>query len=93
VDQLLRWTEFFPREHLLVLKSEDLFDSPNETMRVVLDFLDLPEWNPGIIKHGISRNEGSYEGETNPVTRRRVEEYFEPHNQRLYDFLGVDLGW
>jgi hypothetical protein len=93
VDQLLRWTEFFPREQLLVLKSEDLFESPDETLKVVLDFLDLPEWELGIIKHGIRRNEGNYDGETNPVTRRRLEEYFEPHNHRLYDFLGVDLGW
>ena len=28
-----------------------------------------------------------------PVTRRRLEDYFEPHNQRLYEYLGVDLGW
>jgi hypothetical protein len=58
-----------------------------------LDFLDLPEREPGTIKPDVRRNGGSYDGETNPVTRRRLEEYFEPHNQRLYDFLGVDLGW
>jgi hypothetical protein len=28
----------------------------------------------------------------NPATRRRLEEYFEPHNQRLYDYLGTDFG-
>jgi hypothetical protein len=28
-----------------------------------------------------------------PATRRRLEEYFEPYNRRLYDYLGVDLGW
>jgi hypothetical protein len=28
-----------------------------------------------------------------PATRRRLENYFEPHNKRLYDFLGVDFGW
>jgi hypothetical protein len=26
------------------------------------------------------------------ATRSRLEEYFEPHNQRLYEFLGVDFG-
>jgi hypothetical protein len=26
-------------------------------------------------------------------TRRRLEAYFEPHNQRLYECLDVDFGW
>jgi len=29
----------------------------------------------------------------NPATWRRLEEYFEPHNQRLYEYLGVDFSW
>jgi hypothetical protein len=28
-----------------------------------------------------------------PATRRRLEAYFEPYNQRLYEYLGVDFGW
>jgi hypothetical protein len=93
IDQLLRWAEFFPREQLLVLKSEDFFESPNETLKLVLDFLDLPDWEPAPSELGGRRNTGPYEGRMDPVLRRRLEEYFEPHNQRLYDYLGVDLGW
>jgi len=26
------------------------------------------------------------------ATKRKLEEYFEPYNRRLYDYLGVDLG-
>jgi hypothetical protein len=29
----------------------------------------------------------------NPVTRERLEFFFESHNQRLYEYLGVDFGW
>jgi hypothetical protein len=94
IDQLLRWAEFFPREQLLVLKSEDFFESPNETLKLVLDFLDLPEWEPESEELMASkRNEGRYEREMDPVTRRRLEAYFEPHNRRLYEFLGKDFGW
>ena len=28
-----------------------------------------------------------------PTTARRLRAYYEPHNQRLYKFLGRDLGW
>jgi hypothetical protein len=94
VDQLLRWVEFYDKEQLLVLKSEDFFESPLVTLKVVLDFLDLPALEgeaSEIIPN--KRNEGHYEQEMDPATRRRLEEYFEPHNQRLYDFLGTDFGW
>jgi hypothetical protein len=94
VDQLLRWREHFPTQQLLVLKSEDFFENPKETLKVVLEFLDLPEWEPGAEElEGGKRNEGRYEQEMDPSTRRRLEEYFEPHNRRLYDLLGVDFGW
>ncbi len=93
VDHLLRWSKFFGRERILVLKSEDLFASPQETLGRVLHFLDLPprELKPSRMRD--KRNRGSYEQKMDPETRRHLEEYFEPHNQRLYDYLGRDLGW
>jgi sulfotransferase family protein len=93
VDQLLRWAEFFPKEQLLVLKSEDFFEDPVESLKPVLSFLDLPEWKPKVWDLHYKRNKGTYEEKMDPATRRRLEEYFEPHNRRLYDFLGTDFGW
>ena len=93
VDQLLRWSEFYSKEQMLVLKSEDFFDRTLDTMKLVLDFLGLPDWEPGALEKTFTdRNEGHYK-EMDPVTRQRLEEFFEPHNQRLYEYLGVDLGW
>ena len=92
VDYLQRWSRFFSDEQMLVLKSEDFFERSVETIKVVLGFLDLPEWEPEASELGDKRNTGKYEG-IDPATRRRLEEYFEPHNQRLYDYLGRDFGW
>jgi hypothetical protein len=93
VDHLLRWARFFSREQMLVLKSEEFFDYPQETLECVLDFLELPEWKPNASELDDKRNEGSYEQTMDPSVRRRLEEYFEPHNRRLYEYLGVDFGW
>jgi len=103
VDQLLRWSEFFSEEQMLILKSEEFFERPKDTLKAVLDFLDLPEWEPQALeprdepnKEKYERtkvNKGRYEQEMDPATRRRLEEYFEAHNRRLYDYLGVDFGW
>jgi Sulfotransferase domain len=103
VDQLLRWSEYFSREQMLVLKSEDFFERPQETLKTVFSFLDLPEWeveapeprdgrDRGRYERN-KRNKGRYEEEMDPATRRRLEEYFEAHNRRLYEFLGTDFGW
>jgi hypothetical protein len=78
---------------MLVLKSEDFFENPKQTLKVVLEFLGLPEWEPEPSKLENKRNAGRYVDDMNPETRKRLEEYFEPHNRRLYDFLGNDFGW
>ena len=93
VDHLLRWSKFFSDEQMLVLKSEDFFERPQETLKRVLDFLDLPDWDPQPSELQDKRNKGSYEQRIDPTTRQRLEEYFEPHNRRLYEYLGVDFGW
>jgi hypothetical protein len=90
VDQLLRWSEFYSEERMLVLKSEDFFECTPETLKLVLNFLDLYGWEPETWE---VRNKGRYEQKMAPATRRRLEEYFEPHNRRLYEYLGVDFGW
>jgi hypothetical protein len=76
-----------------VLKSEDFFGSPVDTSKVVLDFLDLPEWESRVWDLHYKKNKGKHEQEMDSATRRRLQEYFEPHNQRLYDHLGVDFEW
>jgi hypothetical protein len=93
VDQLLRWFEFFGKEQMLILKSEDFFERPVETLKVVLAFLDLPEWQPEASELQQRRHSGTYKQKMDPSTRQRLEAYFEPHNQRLYECLDVDFGW
>jgi hypothetical protein len=90
VDQLLRWAMFFDNEQMLVLKSEDFFERTTDTFKLVQDFLDLPEWEP---ESWEIYKKGDYKQKMNPATRGWLEAYFEPHNQRLYEYLGVDFGW
>src|SRR5829696_7666593 len=93
VDQLLRWSEFFSKDQMLVLKSEDFYKNTLQTLKVIQDYLGLPDWKPepSVLQMSPKR-QNKYPG-INPATRRRLEEYFEPHNRRLYEYLGVDFGW
>jgi hypothetical protein len=90
VDQLLAWSEFFDRSRMLVLRSEDLFGATEDTLETILDFLGVPRWAPKTPTPIPNKRE--YTG-LSPTTRQRLDEYFRPHNRRLYEYLGVDLGW
>lgn len=73
---------------MLILKSEDFFKHTTETLRLVQDYLELPYQ---ALESPPQKNRSL--PPMNPDTRRRLEAYFEPHNQRLYEFLGADFGW
>ncbi len=60
-------------------------------MKHAAGFLGLTDWEPeGEIRN---KNEGGYMQKMDPAIRRWLEDFFEPYNQRLYEYLGVDLGW
>ena len=92
VDQLQRWHKYFAPDQLLVLKSEDLFADPIGTVESVQQFLNLPKRDMSIPSSAEERNSRSYSPMA-AATRQRLEQFFEPHNQRLYEYLGVDFGW
>lgn len=89
VDQLKNWFSIFPKEQILVLNSEDFFANPAGNFSRVLKFLNLPQCELGEYK----RFNGLKYQDMNPATRRQLIEYFKPHNQRLYEFLGTSFDW
>jgi len=88
-QQLKRWYELFPRKQILVLSSEQMFVNPDQVLRQVFDFLELPSIS---IPDTTPRNIGGYSPMSADV-RRWLAKFFEPHNQELYELLGVDFGW
>jgi hypothetical protein len=88
-EQLARWREYFPPERMLVEASDRFFEDPAEFVRRVQGFLDLPESIPASFE---ARNARSYPL-IDPATRGWLLDYFAPHNERLYESLGRDLGW
>lgn len=93
VDQVSAWSRHFGKDAMLVLKSEDFFERPVEVFERVLDFLELPRWEPEISNAAARRRHRDRYEPMNPATRERLREYFEPHNRRLYEALGRDFGW
>ncbi len=89
VDQLKRVYSYFDKSQVLILKSEDFFKDSQSTIDKVFQFLGLPGWQMEYFKKA---NVGSYQ-KMNSATRDRLLNYFEPHNHKLYEYLGINFGW
>jgi len=89
VIQLERWLRYFSRDQLLVSSSEHYFDNSQAMYDKLTRFLNIGLHDPGEFA---SINKGEYSG-LNAATRRRLEAFYRPYNERLYRLLGEDLGW
>lgn len=97
VDQLERWMSLFPREQILLIRSEDFYTDPGAIYKKVLTFLDVDTIEPKSLRQGYKQYNKSRDSvappKMNPEIRKRLVNYFEPHNDRLYKLLGYDFGW
>jgi Sulfotransferase domain len=89
-EQVERWLAFFPREQFFFVKTEDLESKPQAVLDGLYAFLDLPPYtNEG---HSHLHVAPPYDPMPRPV-RAHLAEYFRPHNERLYELVGIDFGW
>jgi hypothetical protein len=89
VYKLRKWLETFPREQLLILRSEDLFERTELTVDRVFDFLELPAYK---LREYPQHNAASYSSIDDSM-RQMLTEYFQPHNQKLEEESGIKFDW
>jgi hypothetical protein len=88
-EQLSDVYRYFPPDQLLVLQSEALFARPVEQLSRVWDFLGLRQV---VLEDLTPMKQGR--GRTIPAEAvSRLEEYYQPHNDKLYAMPAVDFRW
>ncbi|ELS04867.1 tetratricopeptide repeat protein,sulfotransferase family protein [Xenococcus sp. PCC 7305] len=86
---LKEWMKFFPREQFLILRSEDLYTNPANTMNKVYKFLNISSHKKSLYQNTFA---GKYLAMDESL-RHALVEYYQPHNQKLEDFLGMNFNW
>lgn len=92
MEHLRAWLACYRRDRIHVVLSEEFFADPVRELRRVTDFLGI---EPIANEHSGQRrkfNSATYEG-TGYAVRTQLISHFQPHNERLRQFLGRDLGW
>jgi hypothetical protein len=88
-DQIERWLEFFPRDQILVLTTDELGMRPAETYASVLAFV-------GSSPHELASYPRVFDRDYPPMrpeTRAALEARFTEPNRRLERLLDRPLGW
>lgn len=90
LEQIMDWRRLFPREQMLVLRSEDFFRDTAVAFGKVTDFLGLQRWQPGegFQPHNVGVKEPLAAG-----IRDRLAAFYKSSNERLCEYLGADMGW
>lgn len=89
IYKLKPWIETLGRDKFLILKSEDFYADPQDSMAEVFGFLNLPI---NELENYPTVNAGSYQ-EVAPEIRKTLADYFAPYNQRLESYLDMEFGW
>ncbi|OPH53090.1 hypothetical protein BC351_31930 [Paenibacillus ferrarius] len=88
VDQLQLWYNLFSKDQILVLNYEIFFSDLPRSMNTVTNFLGVSNYEYQFEP----LNQGEYDS-MNLQTRDFLREYYYPHNQRLFEYLGQPYEW
>lgn len=89
IDQVRVLLRYFPKERVLIIKNEEFDADPAAIVRQVLEFLGVEIQEPlNYSRH----NTGEYP-DMDARVRKNLIDYFRPHNQQLYELLGVNYDW
>jgi hypothetical protein len=88
-EQLGRWLSHFPREQVLVLRSEDLFDDTVAVYERALEFLNLAPAIPDLVR----ASAGRHQGHAPPSVHDALLSSFDDDRARLSELVGAELQW
>ena len=76
---------------MLILDSNNLFTQTDSTVRRVFDFIGVD--SKFQINDFTSANPTPNKKKFDPHVYEYLNDYFQPHNQELYELMGEDYGW
>ena len=88
-EQINYWQTYFPKKQFFFIQTEDLEKNPQKILKKTFNFLELDHFE---IDEMQRLNVGNYKKMAHE-TRLKLIEYFKPHNEKLYNFLGKKFEW
>ncbi len=91
VDKLEHWMNAFSKNQFLILQTEEFLKNPSVIYNQVLRFLDLPKWEP--LEYKLYKKRDYKQPKIKPEVKKKLMEYYQPYNEKLYKLLGSNFHW
>jgi hypothetical protein len=91
LPQIERYMDHFGRQDIHVINSERYFADPGPVLSCLFEFLGVRSDFP--ITDTTARNVSRRDKRAWPRTRAVLDDYFRPHNERLFEILGTRYDW
>lgn len=89
--QIQRWMEYFPKENVLILKSEDFYDNTSKNLDQICDFLKIEKFKGFNLM--TDKYQGNYENKVDENIILSLNNFYKPHNEELEKFLNRKFNW
>jgi hypothetical protein len=90
IEPIRRCRVLFNWAQVHIIRSEDMFEKPDETYNKVLCFLKVSSYTPDTFSH--LRGSG-FKTPMTKMARKRLADFYTPYNQQLCIYLNRDMGW
>lgn len=90
-EQLARYYSCFPNLNIHIIESSDFQENPNAVLKRVFEFLGIDAQFK--VKDLQPQNVGQRSMQVPQDIYDFLDEYFYPHNQKLFDFIGNTFSW
>ncbi|MEM7453547.1 MAG: sulfotransferase [Planctomycetota bacterium] len=90
-QQISRFLDVFPREQLLILDSGTFFKAPEAGLKQVFRFAGVDSGFP--VQDLKAVNVGGNRTEVEQSVYEFLKNFYQPHNERLFDVLGTRFDW
>ena len=91
ITKLKRWFDIFPKNQFLIIQSKKFWLNTSEVYNEVLEFLGLSHFK--LKEYKPFRKTIYRDRKIAPETRKQLIDFFRPHNEQLYEFLGRRFDW
>ncbi len=90
-EQLERYYQYFDKNQILIIESNDLFSKTAETLKKVYGFLGVKD--DYTLQNSRAQNVSKNRVEVDSEVYDYLDTYFKPYNKALFEFLGEDFRW
>jgi hypothetical protein len=94
VKQLEIWEKYFDKSQILLIKSEDFFNNPLDSLQKIYRFLDMKKYNfKNISADKVNKNSSGFNDEIDSKLRKELEDFFKPYNEELNKNWNINFKW